>query len=64
MTELLDLRSQILGSFREMPGLSLRLDQAAKLFALDQETCEVVLQELAATGQLRLDAERQYRQAD
>jgi hypothetical protein len=36
MTELLDLRSQILGSFREMPGLSLRLDQAAKLFALDQ----------------------------
>jgi hypothetical protein len=64
VTERPDLRSRILDSFLEMPGLSLHPDQATKLFAVDHETCEVVLQELAATGQLRLDAEGQYRQAD
>ena len=35
MTKLLDLRLRVLGSFLEMPGLSLRLEQAARLFALD-----------------------------
>ena len=64
MSELLDVRSRVLGSFLEMPGLSLRLDQAAKLFALDHRTCEVVLRELAATGQLRIAADGQYRRAD
>lgn len=63
MTDPVDLRSRIFGSFLEMPGLSLRLEQAVRLFALDQRTCEIVLRELTATGQLRL-ADGQYRRAD
>ena len=59
-----ELRPRILGSFLEMPGLSLRLDQAARLFALDQRTCELVLRELTATVQLRLGAVGQYRRED
>ena len=64
MSEHPDQYSQILGSFLEMPGLSLSLDQAARLFALDQRTCEEVLRELRARGQLRLAADGKYRRAD
>ena len=31
------------GEYREMPGLSLTLPQAARLWGLDQRTCERVL---------------------
>lgn len=31
------------GEYREMPGLSLTLPQAARLWGLDQSTCERVL---------------------
>lgn len=31
------------GEYREMPGLSVTLPQAARLWALDQSTCERVL---------------------
>jgi hypothetical protein len=34
------------GEYREMPGLSLTLPQAARLWGLDQGTCERVLMKL------------------
>jgi len=36
--------------YLEMPGLSLTLDQACRLWALDRETCDRVLQDLVAEG--------------
>jgi hypothetical protein len=50
----------ILGSYREMPGLCLRLEQAARLFDLSRETCRVVLDDLVRAHHLRLDARGQY----
>ena len=55
-----DLVSMILGSYREMPGLCLRVEQAARLFGVSVGTCNVVLPELVRQGRLRLDACRQY----
>ena len=37
---------RIEGEYREMPGLSLTLPQAARLWGLDQGTCERVLTNL------------------
>ena len=34
------------GEYREMPGLSLTLPQAARLWGLDCDTCELVLMKL------------------
>lgn len=34
------------GEYREMPGLSLTLPQAARLLGLDRSTCELVLANL------------------
>jgi hypothetical protein len=34
------------GEYREMPGLSLTLPQAARLWGLDHSTCELVLTSL------------------
>ena len=34
------------GEYREMPGLSLTLPQAARLWAMDRSTCELVLANL------------------
>lgn len=34
------------GEYREMPGLSLTLPQAARLWGLDHSTCELVLTNL------------------
>jgi hypothetical protein len=49
----------ILGTFREMPGLSLHMNQAARLFGLRRGTCEVVLDDLVAQGRLRRAADGQ-----
>jgi hypothetical protein len=54
------LVTAILGCYREMPGLCLRLDQAAKLFDLTPETCQVVLDDLVRAQHLRCDARGQY----
>ena len=50
----------ILGTFREMPGLSLHMNQAARLFGLRRGTCEVVLEDLVAQGKLRRAADGQF----
>jgi hypothetical protein len=54
------LRSLILGAYREMPGLSLTLVQAARLFGLRDSTCQVVLEDLVRDGRLRRSPEGRY----
>ncbi len=50
----------ILGTFREMPGLCLHMNQAARLFGLRRNTCEVILEDLVAQGKLRRAADGQF----
>jgi hypothetical protein len=50
----------ILGTFREMPGLCLHMNQAARLFGLRRSTCEVILEDLVAQAKLRRAADGQY----
>ena len=45
--------STIIGTFREMPGLCLHVNQVARLFGLPPSTCEVILRDLLAQGTLR-----------
>ena len=55
------LISRVQGEFREMPGLSLTVAQAAKLFGLPCEACTRVLSVLEDTGVLRQAGDGQYR---
>jgi DNA-binding IclR family transcriptional regulator len=55
------LLSRIQGEFREMPGLSLTVDQAARLFGLPSEACTRVLGVLEHSGVLRQAGDGQYR---
>jgi hypothetical protein len=55
------LTTLILGTYAEMPGLSLHLPQAARLFGLREATCVVVLNDLVRRGHLRQSADGQYR---
>ena len=54
------LTSMIVGTFREMPGLSLHTNQAARLFGLRRNICAVVLDELVAQGKLRRTLDGQF----
>lgn len=56
-----DLVNLILGTYAEMPGMSLHLPQAARLFGLREATCSVVLDDLVRGGRLRRSREGQYR---
>ena len=55
-----ELVSMILGTFREMPGLCLHMNQAARLFGVRRGTCEVILEDLVAQGKLRRAADGQF----
>jgi hypothetical protein len=55
-----ELVAMVLGTFREMPGLSLHLNQAARLFGLRATTCQVLLDDLVALGRLRRAHDGQY----
>ena len=57
------LVKRILGTYAEMPGLSLHFRQAMRLFGLCEVTCGVVLADLVQGGQLRQSADGQYRAA-
>jgi hypothetical protein len=46
-----------------MPGLSLHLNQAARLFGLRGTTCQIVLEDLVRRGSLRRGEDGQYRTA-
>ena len=50
----------IAGAYRELPGLTLRINQAARLFGLRNVTCQVVLEDLVRRGQLRRTADGQF----
>jgi hypothetical protein len=54
------LVTMVIGTFREMPGLSLHLNQAARLFGLRSETCRILLDDLVAQGRLRRADDGQY----
>ena len=43
-----DLRNRIRAEFREMPGLQLTAEQAARLWHVDAATCTAVLSRLVA----------------
>jgi len=58
------LVTMILGTFHEMPGLCLHANQAARLFGLRPATCQVVLDDLVATGKLRRGNDGQYLAAE
>jgi hypothetical protein len=51
----------IVGAYQEMPGLSLLLPQAARLFGVRTRTCQVVLDDLVSDGRLRRTSDGQYR---
>jgi hypothetical protein len=56
----LQLVSMIVGMYREMPGLSLNLQQASRLFGVRLSTCEVVLEDLVIRGELNKTNDGQY----
>jgi predicted transcriptional regulator of viral defense system len=56
-----ELTTTILGSYAEMPGLILTVQQAARLFQVHPRTCEVILNDLASVGRLRRTLDGQYR---
>jgi hypothetical protein len=47
------LTGRILGEFREMPGLSLTIEQACRLWGCDAATCRGAIETLVAGGHLR-----------
>lgn len=55
-----DLKHRIQAEFREMPGMHLSGDQAAKLWSLDHAICDRLLGELVASGFLRRDRFTRY----
>ena len=46
------LRARVASEFREMPGLTLTLAQASRLFSLERDRCERVLGALVQRGVL------------
>jgi len=59
-----ELEAMIVGSYREMPGLSLHLGQAARLFGLRTTTCQVILDDLVRHGVLRRGTDGQFRRSE
>jgi hypothetical protein len=55
-----DLVSRARGEYLEMPGLSLTLEQAQRLWALDRGTCSGVLSNLVRSGFLRQRRDGSY----
>lgn len=49
---------RIQAEYAEMPGLSVTLAQAQRLWALDRQTCERILMALVERGVLRKTKER------
>jgi hypothetical protein len=50
-----DLHARVSAEFREMPGLTLTLAQAARLFSIDSTRCERVFGALVERGVLSTD---------
>ena len=54
------LADRVRGEYREMPGLALTVEQAARLWATNVSTCETVLQELVVRGVLYRNSKGAY----
>jgi hypothetical protein len=54
------LVAMIVGTYREMPGLCLKIAEAARLFGLRTTTCRIVLDALVHDGTLRRTNEGHY----
>lgn len=54
------LMQRVQAEYAEMPGLSVTLPQAQRLWAVDRQTCEVVFRRLIATGVLRLTTKGRF----
>jgi hypothetical protein len=52
-TSRVPLEARVLSEFHEMPGLSLTVDQAARLFGISQDRCAELLKDLADRGLLQ-----------
>ena len=57
------LAQRIREEFEEAPGLGVTIDEGARFWGLDAETCEEVLSHLFAAGFLARGNDRRYRQA-
>lgn len=55
-----NLLSRVRGEYLEMPGLSLTLEQAQRLWALDRGICSGVLSNLVQAGFLRQRRDGSY----
>ena len=51
------------GEYREMPGMRLTIDQAMRLWDLDRQTCQSLLNSLVEAHFLEIDAQARYRKA-
>jgi hypothetical protein len=56
-----ELISRVVGEFREMPGLSVTLAQAARLFNLSGEECGGLFDELRRRGLIEVTTQGLYR---
>lgn len=56
-------RARLIAEFHEMPGLSLTLEQTARLTGMDREQCYVLLTEFVVRGILTLTRDGKYRRA-
>ena len=54
------LMNQVQAEYDEMPGLSVTLRQAQRLWAVDRVTCEEALRRLTASGVLRMTARGRF----
>lgn len=54
------LMTQVQAEYTEMPGLSVTLRQAQRLWAVDRATCEEALRRLTASGVLRMTAKGRF----
>ena len=54
------LMQQVQAEYAEMPGLSVTLPQAQRLWAVDRLTCEDVFRRLIAMGVLRLTTKGRF----
>ena len=54
------LMNQVRAEYDEMPGLSVTLRQAQRLWAVDRVTCEEALGRLTASGVLRMTAKGRF----
>jgi len=59
---LLKLTQRIREEFEESPGLRVTVDEGARFWGLDEQTCELVLSALVANGFLARGRDQRFRQ--